>query len=92
MGRTRGISYALQIISKAQGWDPNEIIGGEAYKSPEVHKSDTGPIPASFQSPENSIPHVGSQSAKDFQTPDVSREECRHTTGADPFPGMPGSR
>lgn len=62
MGRANNIARSLQIISKAQGWDPCKIEGSEYpncdYPEDRVTKGDTphlsGPLPSS---PESSTPN-----------------------------------
>lgn len=101
MGRQNNVSRSLQIISRAQGWDPNKISGEQAER-PDGDLTDifpiretpftnvTGPVP---EHAVHEVPydHPGGPNHT-FNTPDTSREKPNHTVNADPAPGIPGAR
>lgn len=96
MGKQNNFARSLKIISKGQGWDPDEIVGGgriDEILHPRESPFDnaTHPIPA--QAMDKTTDHPGGQDqwAHKFNTPDVSREKSNHTTNADPAPGIPGA-
>jgi hypothetical protein len=89
MGRANNTSRSLQIISKAQGWDPTEIIGDAYHAREDLTRSDTWPIPASMKDTSEPCPDP-QPFTKDFETPVLRENENHRTDNADPFPGMPG--
>lgn len=92
MGRANNTSRSLQIISKAQGWDPTEIIGDAYHAREDLTQSDTWPIPASMKDTSEPCPDPGVDSKPDFQTPKLRENENHRTTNANPYPGMPGAK
>lgn len=90
MGRHNDIVRSLEILSKAQGWDPHKMTG-DVYRYNE-NRLDEGdgvmPIPAEF-----TVPAVGPQIAYPGPTPLDS-----HTSGSlrdaklhDPHEGREGA-
>lgn len=83
MGRANNTSRSLQIISRANGWDPTQIIG-EAYNYNEnrVTEGDSRTIPDAI-SRENRSEDVSIQSMPEM---DMGWKGTR-TVNADPKPG-----
>jgi hypothetical protein len=105
MGRANNTSRSLQIISKAQGWDPNQIVDnhgeasiltnqkpfptqiGSTFPREDLFKSDTAGTPGKDTSEPCPDPQADTRPL--FNTP--SRKSGNPTSGANPFPGMPGA-
>jgi hypothetical protein len=90
MARSSSQDRSLVIISKMNGWDPTKIEGGpplgqaHVYQEDRVHKGDGAVAPGGDADP-LSYPTVSPPAVQGEAKP-------THTTGADPFPGMPGAR
>lgn len=101
MSRMNNQARSLRIISQQNGWDPDEIVDTHFNPGPSKgiydlyherntpFESNTYPIPAAAAAPD--ADHPGSDRAG-WNKPDASRETPKHTNGANPYPGMPGSK
>jgi hypothetical protein len=77
MGRANNTARSLQIISKQQGWDPNEIVGETTFPREDIFKSVTGPIPGGAADPQSACPDTEAGTKPSFHTP-VLRENEDH--------------
>lgn len=99
-----GQSHALIIVSKAKGWDPTVIpargdIPAESIANfnknqaldPMTHDT-TGNLPQGtpLNFPEDHG-NPGQGSPWEHPTNSDGNQPIRHTSGANPFPGMPGA-
>lgn len=94
MSRMNNTGRSLRIISKQNGWDPDQIEGGpnlsEIYhERVEPLDSDTWPIPGVAGSPHHRDAGQGGITPRTHETDD--RSAPQRTTNADPYPGMPGA-
>lgn len=90
MGRQNNTARSLNIISRAQGWDPDRIEGFEGVDLGEINhpredifKSDTWPIPAAAKDTSEPCPDPGVSTPPTFHTPEL-RENEDHSH-AEPF-------
>lgn len=92
------MSKALIIMSKARGWDPTVIQGGESIANfnkapdrPNYSDSCVGSLPegAPISYPEAEQPHYGSESVT-WNAPNraTGSDANRRTGGSDPFAGQ----
>jgi hypothetical protein len=94
MGRANNSSRSLQIISRAQGWDPNKIegfdttlesVGYRHRESPTDPSTTQDPFPGNNQTSGNSLT---------VKSPGADTRGSARDSGpkGDPYPGKPGSR
>lgn len=95
---------ALKMVSKAKGWDPDKIEGGgnigDFNQVPSFGEKDAvagGSIPGGTPSPVVPEGYPDSPMSEKVTWTvggpnDDGNRPIRHTSGADPFPGMPGNR
>jgi hypothetical protein len=103
-GNKHNMSRALRIVSRNQGWNPDDIVDlstGQVVgnianfnKDPDVMWHDgTGTLPDGIPDsyPSASEPLV--ENGMDWNSPadSTGNDPVRHTKNADPFPGMPGA-
>lgn len=94
-------SKALIIVSKMQGWDPTQIVGGESIANFDApngidNRAGTGKLPQGIPDvfPDSAYQSgVTSKTPVSFSTPDYTEElKNRRTKNANPYDGMPGLR
>ena len=97
-------SRGLVMASKTRGWDPTVIPARDGKPAVDLSKIDVDPgnLPGPYlgrlsdagpkaDSPDGYDSSIGAPSVP-FETPDTSRETAnRRTSGANPFPAMPGT-
>jgi len=100
-------SRGLIAASKTRGWDPTKIPARDGLPEVDISKFDVdqgnlpgypvgrlpgGPVD-SWQDGVDLASKLGFDQPTPFSHPDPEKEnKVRHTSGADPFPGMPGAR
>ena len=92
-------SRALIIVSKAKGWDPTVIEGGESIanfdKDNQNYRSSGDGLGKLPEGTPDTFPQAKAPEESErmtFTTPDTSREtKNRASSGADPFSGMGGT-
>ena len=100
-------SRGLIAASKTRGWDPTKIPARDGLPEVDISTFDVdqgnlpgypvGRLPGgavnSWQDGVDIATSLGFDQATPFSHPDPEKEnKVRHTSGADPFPGMPGAK
>jgi hypothetical protein len=89
MSRHNNAGRSLAIIARQNGWDPSTCEGTPLphYNENRVTEGDAGPN--EFQgNPDLQGPPVTAQ----FPGQRTEHNQATRTTGADPFPSMPGAK
>lgn len=93
MSRMNNQSRSLRIISKQNGWDPDQIQGGGSltdiyYCREDPYTTDSQSIPGAMNDPTGTrTPATGEVRA----IPEDTRSAPSRSKNADPTPGMPGA-